>query len=146
MARSTRPASLLALLASVPLLLSPERASACGGFFCDSSQPVNQSAERIIFTHDADGTVTAVIQIQYAGPAEEFAWVLPVAGSPEVNVSSNAAFTRLQLATNPQYQLTTRVEGTCRDGGLRPCRYERAIRLNRRDDVALLVHHVGVKS
>lgn len=105
--------------ASMASVLAPPPASACGGFFCDSAQPVNQAAERIIFTHAPDGTVTAVIQIQYAGPAEQFAWVLPVAGSPEVNVSSNAAFQRLQGATNPQYLLNTRVEGTCRDGGFR---------------------------
>ncbi len=99
-------------------LFAPAPARACGGFFCDNSQPVNQAAERIIFTHAPDGTVSAVIQIQYAGPAERFAWMLPVAGSPEVRVSSNAAFARLQSATNPQYTLTTRVEGTCRDDGL----------------------------
>jgi MYXO-CTERM domain-containing protein len=117
MGRTLRSA--LGTVACAALLLSPESASACGGFFCNASTPVNQAAERIIFTHDADGAVTAVIQIQYAGDADRFAWVLPVAGSPEVNVSSNAAFQRLQLATNPQYQLTTRVEGTCRDGGFR---------------------------
>ncbi|MDQ3033540.1 MAG: DUF2330 domain-containing protein [Myxococcota bacterium] len=104
--------------AALALSLSPAPASACGGFFCDSSQPVNQAAERIIFSHGDDGTLTAVIQIQYAGPAESFAWVLPVAGSPEIGVSSNAAFARLQSATNPQYLLTTRVEGTCRDDGI----------------------------
>lgn len=94
-------------------------AHACGGFFCNNAQPVNQAAERIIFSTAADGTVTATIQIQYAGDAESFAWVLPVAGSPEVSVSSNLAFQRLQAATNPQYTLTTRVEGSCRDDGLR---------------------------
>ncbi|MCC6874749.1 MAG: DUF2330 domain-containing protein [Sandaracinaceae bacterium] len=94
----------------------PAPASACGGFFCDSSQPVNQSAERIIFTHDDAGVVTAIIQIQYSGPADQFAWVLPVAGSPTVGVSSNLAFQRLQAATNPQYILTTRIEGSCNDG------------------------------
>lgn len=104
--------------AALALSLAPAPASACGGFFCDSSQPVNQAAERIIFSHGEDGTLTAVIQIQYAGPADSFAWVLPVAGSPEIGVSSNAAFARLQSATNPQYLLTTRVEGTCRDDGI----------------------------
>lgn len=38
------------------------------------------------------------------------------------------------------------VESTCLAQGLRPRRYARAIRLNRRDDVARLVEHVGVKS
>ena len=97
--------------------LTPTPASACGGFFCDSAQPVNQQAERILFAQEADGSVTAVIQIQYQGPSERFAWMLPVAGSPEVGVSSNDLFTRLQAASNPQYQLNTTVEGRCADAG-----------------------------
>lgn len=101
--------ALIATLAGQPA------AHACGGFFCNNAQPVNQAAERIIFSTAADGTVTATIQIQYSGDAETFAWVLPVAGSPEVRVSSNLAFQRLQAATNPQYTLTTRIEGDCLD-------------------------------
>jgi hypothetical protein len=38
------------------------------------------------------------------------------------------------------------VESTCLAQGLRPRRYARAIRLNRREDVAQLVEHVGIKS
>ncbi len=94
-------------------LVTPAPARACGGFFCDASQPVNQSAERIIFSRAPDGQVTAVIQIQYQGPAERFAWMLPVAGRPTIAVSSNLAFDRLQLATNPSYRLNTTVEGEC---------------------------------
>ena len=37
-------------------------------------------------------------------------------------------------------------EETCRRVALRPRRYARAIRLYRRDDVALLLEHVGTKS
>jgi len=95
--------------------LAPGTAHACGGFFCNASTPVNQAAERIIFARAPSGAVTAVIQIQYTGPAERFAWMLPVAGSPEVAVSSNTAFQLLQSATNPSYLLTTTVEGSCRD-------------------------------
>lgn len=105
----------LSVLAGASTLSTLPRAHACGGFFCDSAQPVNQAAERIIFSRDDDGNVTALIQIQYSGPAEDFAWVLPVSGSPTVGISSNAAFQRLQQATNPQYQLTTRIEGSCRN-------------------------------
>ena len=96
------------------LIALPEPARACGGFFCSASQPVNQAAERIIFSKNADQTVTAVVQIQYQGPSEEFAWVLPVPGIPEVNVSSDLAFARLQQASNPQYNFTTVVEGRCK--------------------------------
>jgi hypothetical protein len=97
------------------LAFEPSEARACGGFFCSSSTPVNQAAERIVFARSADGTVTAVIQIQYSGPAERFAWLLPVAGSPSVSVSSNQAFAALQSVTNPTYTLTSRDEGWCRE-------------------------------
>ena len=52
--------------------------------FCSATAPVNQAAERIIFAKNEDGRFTAVVQIQYQGPSEEFAWVLPVPGIPEV--------------------------------------------------------------
>jgi hypothetical protein len=99
--------------------LVPEDAAACGGFFCNSSQPVNQSAERIIFSHNGDGTITSVIQIQYAGPSESFAWVLPVPGTPTVGVSSDTAFAALQSRTNPVYRMNTTVEGSCDDDARR---------------------------
>jgi len=104
------------LLAMVSL---PQGAEACGGLFCSATAPVNQAAERIIFSKNADGAVTAVVQIQYEGPSGEFAWVLPVPGIPDVKISSDLAFTRLQLASNPQYNLSTRVEGKCFDDGTR---------------------------
>ena len=112
--RALATAALAATFAA-SALVAPSPAAACGGFFCDSAQPVNQQAERIIFARQGDGSVTAVIQIQYQGPSEKFAWMLPVAGSPTIAVSSNAAFDRIQAATNPLYQLNTQVEGTCRD-------------------------------
>jgi len=92
-------------------------AQACGGFFCSRAQPVNQAAERIIFSQNGDGTVTAVIQILYEGPSENFSWLLPISSVPQgddIAVASDLAFTRLQQATNPSYNLTTRVEGTCK--------------------------------
>jgi hypothetical protein len=103
------------VLAGIGLLLSAgaQRAQACGGLFCDSAQPVNQAAERIVFVENGDGTVTAVIEIQYEGPAERFSWVLPVPGIPRISVSSTAALDRLQSATNPRYVLQTTFEDGC---------------------------------
>jgi len=103
------------LVAAASISFSTSDAEACGGFFCDQQQPINQAAERIIFSDNPDDTVTAVVQILYQGPSERFAWVLPVPSVPEVSVSSNLAFQRLQAATNPNYQLNTVVEGECRE-------------------------------
>ncbi len=103
-----------ALLASSAVTLHSDVAEACGGLFCDGGQnTVNQAAERIVFADHPDGSVTAVVQIMYDGPADRFGWLLPVPGIPEVGLSSDAAFQRLQNATNPQYSLNRRVEGEC---------------------------------
>src|SRR6187399_3769125 len=89
--------------------LVPSSALACGGFFCNQSQPVNQAAEGIIFADNGDGTVTAVIQIQYQGPSSSFSWLLPISSVniDDIGVASNLALQRLQSATNPNYTLTT---------------------------------------
>ncbi len=107
-----------ALCASTAITLTANVAEACGGLFCDGGGPgasptVNQAAERIIFMDHPDGTVTAVVQVLYDGPADRFGWLLPVPGVPEVGLSSDVAFTRLQAATNPQYNLNQRTEGEC---------------------------------
>jgi len=94
------------------VVLVTEPAAACGGLFCSATNPVNQAAERIIFAADGQ-TVSAVIEIQYQGPAELFSWVLPVPGVPDIAVSSKLALDRLQARTNPQYVLQTQFAGSC---------------------------------
>ncbi len=95
--------------------LSAGPADACGGLFCSSSQPVNQAAERIIFADNGDGTVTAVIEIQYQGPSESFAWVLPIPeGDIEIGVSSKLTLDRLDQQSNPVYQLNRVSRDDCR--------------------------------
>ena len=106
-------ATCLAASAFVAASLEATPARACGGLFCNSAQPVNQAAERILFIQNADQTQTAVIEIQYEGPSDSFSWVLPVPGTPEVSVSSKLAFDRLQAATNPQFTLNRSFEPGC---------------------------------
>ena len=43
-----------------------------------------QTAERILFRVNDDDTITAIVEIQYAGPPSQFGWVLPV--SPGLTV------------------------------------------------------------
>jgi len=98
--------------------LLPSAALACGGFFCNQAQPVNQAAEGIVFADNGDGTTTAVIQIRYQGPSKSFSWLLPISSAPksdaDIGIASNLAFQRLQAATNPSYRLNVKIEGTCR--------------------------------
>ena len=90
------------------LLLSESHSvRACGGLFCQNS-PVDQNAERIIFTQNGNGTVTAIIQIQYTGFAEDFSWILPIpepitAEALEVPETAMNAFIELETATNPVF-------------------------------------------
>lgn len=78
-------------------------AVACGGFFCQQV-PINQAGEQIIFRQDGD-QVTAVVLIQYAGEAEDFSWVLPVPGIPDLSTGSDLVFASLELATRPRFNL-----------------------------------------
>ena len=56
---------LLGALASVFLFFGfADSASACGGLFCQNN-PVDQAAERIVFSVNPDGTVTSLIEIAY---------------------------------------------------------------------------------
>lgn len=115
--RLIRALTLSGLAVAGALALS-QPARACGGFFCSQQGLVNQAAERIVFADNGDGTITAVIQIQYQGPADKFSWLLPIGSVPgqdQIAVSSDYAFSALQQATNPNYLLQTSVEGRCRE-------------------------------
>jgi hypothetical protein len=86
---------------------APERAAACGGFFCSSS-PVDQSAERIIFSVNDDGTTDMIVQIAYQGDSKDFAWLLPLASVPDaekLDTFPELAMTSLDTGTSPQFTL-----------------------------------------
>mgnify|MGYP000285675478 CR=1 FL=1 len=89
----------LAILIFV-LLMTTGSAFACGGLFCQNV-PVSQQGERIIFTMNGDGTITAYVQINYVGEAPDFSWVVPVPTVPEVDVAEMATFDELDLLTQP---------------------------------------------
>ena len=88
----------------VPLLLgltSTGSVLACGGFFC-TTIPVDQAAERIIFTMDGS-TVGTYVQINYTGSPDDFAWVLPVPRVPTLAQADMATFRDLDRMTAPQW-------------------------------------------
>ena len=102
-------AGVLVLAAGVVIVLMglAQPAWACGGFFCQNS-PIDQNAERIIFTQNGDGTVSAYIQIQYTGSAPDFSWILPLPQAislDDIAVPEDgmAAFTELEVATDPVF-------------------------------------------
>ena len=81
-AKSATPKTVLKLLVGAAvtsglLVWFSVSAHACGGFFCQN-QPVDQIAERIVFTVNDDGTISSLIEIAYQGAAEDFSWILPI--------------------------------------------------------------------
>lgn len=99
----------------VAIMFATSEANACGGFFCQQV-PIDQAGEQIIFRKDGD-LVTAMVLIQYTGDAEEFSWVVPVSGIPELSVGSDAVFASLETATRPQFVLETNGQRCPSDDG-----------------------------
>lgn len=103
------PMTLLSRLILAMGLLFPtlyvQQARACGGFFC-GFEPVDQSAERIMFRLNNDDTVTMTVQITYQGEAEDFAWILPLPEVPDPDKLSTFpldALVALDAQTGPQF-------------------------------------------
>ena len=64
-------------------LLPSSAAHACGGFFCNATNPVPilQSGERVVFAREG-GTTTMLVEVSYSGPPTSFSWILPLPGPP----------------------------------------------------------------
>lgn len=92
----------LLLLGLVGVTLGLSRAEACGGLFCQNV-PVDQQAERIIFTMNDNSTISAYVQINYTGAAPDFSWVVPVPSVPELDVAEMDTFDELSRLTAPVF-------------------------------------------
>lgn len=100
-------------------------ASACGGLFCGGPPPnpfaplpVAQNGENVVFsiTKDPAGgapTLAAHIQILYTGDAAAFSWIVPVDAAPALSTGTDRLFTQLASVTQPRFQATSMVSGTC---------------------------------
>lgn len=104
----------LATSISMCLFFVGHDALACGGFFC-SQQPVLQTGEKIVFAVDEQNhTVDVIIEIRYAGTAEQFAWVLPLASAPlEMGVGTSRLFQRIDQQTAPRFSVRTSFDANC---------------------------------
>lgn len=92
----------LLLLLMAALMMISSGVSACGGLFCQNV-PVDQQAERIIFTVNGDSTISAYVQINYTGSAPDFSWVVPVPSVPQLDVAEIATFDELSSLTAPVF-------------------------------------------
>lgn len=99
-------------LAVAGLVAAPGAALACGGVFCNATQPVNQAAERILFAKDGD-TVHMHVQIRYQGPPTEFGWLLPAPPDVETALSSEQLFTQLDAQFGPLFNIVQEFDDNC---------------------------------
>ncbi|MEM1417618.1 MAG: DUF2330 domain-containing protein [Myxococcota bacterium] len=82
----------------------PAPARACGGFVCGTFAtvpPIVQDAERIAFVDSGPDKTDVIVQVLYEGAIEDFAWVIPVPGEPEIGTSDPQLFDDLDAATAP---------------------------------------------
>src|SRR5262245_55063626 len=95
-------------------LTLPDRAEACGGFFC-SSVPVVQTGEQIVFRVDETaGTIDVIVNITYQGAASDFSWVLPLPSAPlSQQIGSPLGFAQLAARTAPQFRVNFSDNGRC---------------------------------
>lgn len=109
--RSTTVTGAVALSAAALVFstaaLMPSRAEACGCLsppdpvaLDTNNFAVNQQAEQIIF-EVGEETVSAHVQIRYAGDPEQFAWIVPVPNVPELEISHTIAFGMVDDGTAP---------------------------------------------
>ncbi|MFZ5444327.1 MAG: DUF2330 domain-containing protein [Myxococcota bacterium] len=93
--------------------LAARRAEACGCFAPpDPTVPIVQAGERILFAVE-NGVVTAHIQIQYAGDAKDFGWLLPLPSVPTLKLGTEELFTQLINTTQPRYFVRTTTNDAC---------------------------------
>lgn len=91
-----------ALLCVMAQLTAPPAAQACGGCFNQgSAAPV--VAHRMAFAL-SEGRTVLWDQFQYAGPAEDFSWVLPITPGAYLELSSDAWFDALETVTAVRVQ------------------------------------------
>lgn len=95
----SKKSAVLAAAAFVAFAMSDARdASACGGCFVSQSESTQVAGHRMVLSISQDAT-TLWDQISYSGEPESFAWVLPIQGTVQVGLSSDAMFEVLDAYT-----------------------------------------------
>jgi len=92
----------------------PLRAQALGGLWSSRSARVELQRERAVVVRGPGRATTLFVQLEVAGDASRFAWLLPVPAPASVEVASNVLFERLDAATAPQYWVEQMRAPECR--------------------------------
>jgi hypothetical protein len=62
-------------------------ADGCFVFHWNKGKDINEPTQKVIILHD-NGREDMVLQVKYEGPTEDFGWLIPVPGLPEVRKGS----------------------------------------------------------
>ncbi len=86
---------------------------ACGCFARPAPDvDILQAGELVVFA-ERDGKVTMQVQISYSGPAENFAWLLPVPAEPELSIGAEELFLELDRRTQPTFNAQIQFARNC---------------------------------
>ncbi|MFO0714953.1 MAG: DUF2330 domain-containing protein [Sandaracinus sp.] len=133
---------------AVAVCVDASPAAACGGcFHPPEGNPTEVNAHRMVLTVSPEGT-TLWDQIVYTGDPEEFAWVLPIAGTAQVELADNGFFEALSSETLITMRAPAPPRLTCDDpcGGFGPFGFGASAGAPRREDsgMPVTVYHQGV--
>src|SRR5580765_8727166 len=95
----TQPVSFLTLVA---LVFSSTSAFADGVFVWKKEKDINEPTQKAIILYDQNRE-NLILQVKFEGAAEEFGWLIPVPGQPEVRKGSMEAFYELSQITQRHF-------------------------------------------
>ena len=93
------------LLATALAWLAAAQAARADGCFVsrwNKQKDINEPTQKAIIVHD-QGREDLVLQVKYEGPAEDFGWLIPVPGLPEVRKGSMDCFYELSKLTQRRF-------------------------------------------
>ncbi len=92
-------------------------ADGCFVFRWNKQKDINEPTQKAIIFHDQNRE-DLILQVKYEGPAEDFGWLIPVPGQPEVRKGSMQPFYELSRLTQKQFRegLMNKTMGMARGG------------------------------
>src|SRR6266481_3113518 len=96
-----RPTSLL-LTAIFTVVATSTFADGCFVFRWNKQKDINEPTQKAIIFHD-QSQEDLILQVKYEGPAEDFGWLIPVPGQPDVRKGSMQPFYELSRLTQKKF-------------------------------------------
>src|SRR5438552_17916925 len=92
-------------------------ADGCFVFRWNKQKDINEPTQKAIILHHQNRE-DLILQVKYEGPAEDFGWLIPVPGQPEVRKGSMQAFYELSRLTQERFRegLNSKGMGLARAG------------------------------